>query len=89
MTIKEYNKFRSAVYASAMEIPDVQEAIRVAGIAQIVEVHQLPDKHGILVLTGRTQLNDNTLREHGFDPEKVDVKTRVVLHQNTKCADIL
>lgn len=89
MTIKEYNKFRSAVYASAMEIPDVQEAIRVAGIAQIVEVHQLPDKHGILVLTARTQINDNTLREHGFDPEKVDVKTRVILHQNTKCADIL
>ena len=89
MTIKEYNKFRSAVYAAAMDIPEVAEAVRIAGIAQIVEVHQLPDKHGILVLTAKTQLNDNTLRAHGFDPEKVDVKTRVILHQQTKCADIL
>lgn len=89
MTIKEYNKFRSAVFDAAMEIPEVAEAIRVAGVAQIVEVHQLPDKHGVLVLTAKTQLNDYTLRTHGFDPEKVDVKTRVILHQQTKCADIL
>ena len=89
MTIKDYNKIRSAVYEAAMEIPDVQEAIRVAGIARIIEVHQPPDKHGMLVLTSSTQLNDNTLRQHGFDPDGVDVRTRFVLHQQTKCADIL
>lgn len=36
----------------------------------------------------KTQLNDNTLRAEGFDPEKAETHTRVVLHRQTKCADI-
>lgn len=88
MTVKEYNKIRCAVYEAAMKIPEIEEAVRICGIARIVEVKQLPDKHGVLVLTEKTQLNDNTLRAEGFDPEKAETHTRVVLHRQTKCADI-
>lgn len=84
MTIKEYNKFRSAVYAVGLEIPEVREAIDVAGIAYLYEVEELPDKHGVLVLTAKTQLNDNTLAASGFSPN-ADVRLRAVFNRQTKC----
>lgn len=87
MTIKEYNKLRADIYSAAMENQDVADAINGSGIAYIYEITQLPDKHKVLVLTAKTQMNSYVLREHGFDPDRVSVELRLTLHQQTKCAD--
>lgn len=87
MTIKEYNQLRTAVFASAMEIPDVADAVNSSGVALVYELRQLPDKHEVVVLTHRTQLNDNLLRSHGFSPAETDVMLKLRLDGRTKCAD--
>ncbi len=86
MQIKEYNKFRTAVFSAAMEIPDVADAVKTAGIALVYELTQLPDKHEIVVLTQRTQLNDNLLRAHGFSPAETAAVLKLTLDRQTKCA---
>ena len=87
MTIKEYNRLRTAVFAAAMEIPDIADAVKTSGVALVYELRQLPDKHEIVVLTQRTQLNDNLLRAHGFSPAETDVILKLKLNAQTKCAD--
>ena len=87
MTIKEYNKLRTAVFDAAMEIPDISDAVNSSGVALVYELRQLPDKHEVVVLTQRTQLNDNLLRSHGFSPAETDVILKLKLNAQTKCAD--
>lgn len=85
MTIKEYNAVRAAIYAAGMENPEIKSCIDRAGICYLYEVAQLDTgAHKVFTLTAETQMNDNTLREAGFDPDKCDVKLRMVYHQQTK-----
>lgn len=87
MTIKEYNKLRTAVFDVAMQIPDIADAVNTSGTALVYELHQLPDKREVIVLTQRTQLHDNLLRSHGFNPAETDVILKLKLNAQTKCAD--
>lgn len=87
MQIKEYNKLRTAVFSAAMEIPDIADAVETSGVALVYELRQLPDKHEVVVLTHRTQLNDNLLRSHGFSPAETDAVLKLKLDRQTKCAD--
>lgn len=86
MTVKEYNKIRRAMFDAAKEIPEVAEALKF-GNAFIYDVAQLPDKHEIIVLNNKTQMHDNTLREHGFDPAACTVALKMRLNRATKCAE--
>ena len=88
MTVKEYNKIRAAVFQAALEnSAEVEEAIRVEGVAYIYDVQALPDKHVVLVLTHQAQLNDNVLRKLGFDnPEAATARLVMTLNRQTKCA---
>ena len=87
MTIKEYNKLRTAVFSAAMEFPDIADAVETSGVALVYELRQLPDKHEVVVLTQCPQLNDNMLRSHGFSPAETDVILKLKLNAQTKCAE--
>lgn len=87
MTIKEYNKLRTAVFDAAMSIPDVADAVKVSGTALIYDLFQLPDKHEVAVLTNHTQLNDNFFLAHGFSPADTKAVLKMKLNAQTKCAD--
>ena len=76
MTLKAFNELRGRFYAAAMEDAEIREAVEVSGVAHVYELEQLPDKHAVIVLTARTQLNDNTIQEQGFDPAAVQVRYR-------------
>jgi len=76
MTVKAFNELRSQFYAAAMEDAEIREAVEVSGVAHVFELEQLPDRHAVLVLTARTQLNDSTIRAQGFDPAAVQVRHR-------------
>ena len=65
MTVKELNTIRAAAYAAANEIPEIRNALDVAGVAYVYDVRE-GDRRELLVLTARTQLNNNTLADHGF-----------------------
>lgn len=86
MTIKEYNAVRAAIYAAGMDNLEIKSCIDRAGICFLYEVTQLDSgAHKVFTLTDESQMNANTLREAGFDPDKCDVKLRLVYHQQTKC----
>ena len=87
MTVKEYNKIRTAVFDAAMEIPDIRDAVKTEGVALVYELTQLPDKREIVVLTQRTQLNDSFVSAHGFSPAETRAVLKLKLTARTKCAD--
>ena len=81
MTKKEYNSMRTALYTAAMEIEEVREAVETTGGAFVYEIYQLPDLHKFVVLTRKAQLNENTLRENGFDPVMATCKLKLKLNR--------
>lgn len=84
--IKDYNAIRAAIYAAGMENPEIAACIDRAGICYLYEVAQLDTgAHQAFALTDERQMNANTLRGAGFDPDACDVKLRLVYHQRTKC----
>ena len=85
MTTKEYNALRHAIYEEGAAVPEIRAALDAAGIAYLYDVHCLPDKHAVLVLTDRHQLNDNTLTERGLDPATADVTRCLTYHRQTRC----
>lgn len=88
MTITNYNALRRRIFDAATQDPEIADAINVAGVAYVYELTQLPDRHAVVVLTAKTQLHDNLLREHGFEPDKATARLTLTLNRRTKCADI-
>jgi hypothetical protein len=82
MTIKEFNTIRSAAYAAANEIPEIKHALDVAGVAYVFDIQE-GNHRELLVLTARTQLNDNTLAAHGFTADAA-VHTLLKAQRQTK-----
>lgn len=82
MTIKEFNTIRAAAYAAANEVPEIRHALDVAGVAYVYDVQE-GDHRELLVLTARTQLNDNTLAAHGFSADAA-VHTLLKAQRQTK-----
>lgn len=82
MTVKELNTIRAAAYAAANEVPEIRHALDVAGVAYVFDVQE-GDHHELLVLTARTQLNDNTLAAHGFTADAA-VHTLLKAQRQTK-----
>lgn len=86
MNIKEFNTIRRAVFDAAIQIPEIADKLCATDTVLIYDLTQLPDKHIILPLNYKSQLNDNTLRAHGFNPDRVIVKVVMSLNRKTKCA---
>ena len=88
MTIKEYNRIRTAIFAEAAKIPEVEKALAIDGVAYIYEAVDATRQHTVLTLTAKTQLNDNTLRAAGIDPSTATCRLQMTLRQTTKCAEL-
>ena len=86
MTVKELNAFRHETFENAKNIPEIAEKLRFGNV-YVFELSQLPDKHAVLVLNYKSQLNDNTMIEAGFDPAQTFVKKVMYLNRATKCAE--
>jgi len=86
MTIKEYNTIRRAAYDAALQIPEIADKMCAADELLLFEITQLPDKRAFLPLAYRSQLNDNTLREIGFDSNRAEARLVMTLNRKTKCA---
>lgn len=86
MTIKQFNQIRAATYTAAMEIPEVAKTIDINGMAYIYDVIEPFEKHEIFCLGAQTQMNNNMLREHGFDPAGCMVSLIMRLDRQAKAA---
>ena len=85
MTKKEFNQIRTAIFEEAIKIESIKKSLELSPNVYIYELTQA-DKHKYIELTHKTQLNDNTIRENGFNPEIVNVKLIMTLNRATKCA---
>lgn len=88
MTKKEYNALRVAIYNAAMQNPEIKRTIDQNGVAQLWNAVDATGQHKILVLSARTQLNDNTFRDNGLDPETVAVRKLLTLNRQTGAATL-
>lgn len=86
MTVKEYNKIRREVFDVAMQNDEIRRTVEENGVAYIVDMTEPSGKHGFLVLSQKTQINDSVLEEHGFDAETTTAKITMTLNRQTKCA---
>lgn len=85
MKIKEYNSMKSRIYEIGMECTEVRNALQYNENVYVYDVSQLnPPRHEVLVLTAKTQLNDNTLAAHGFAPESTDANLILTFNRVTK-----
>ena len=86
MKIADYNKLRAAVFMEATKNPEIADALRCSETCYLYDVADGKQQHGILVLTAKTQLNDNTLAAEGFDPATARAERVLTLNRQTKCA---
>lgn len=86
MTKKEFNQLRAAMYSEAMKNAEIAEAVSTSGVCYIYEVEDSTGQHSMIVLSAKTQLNDNTLRAHGIAPETAKVTLKLTLTRQTKVA---
>lgn len=86
MTIKEFNKLRRSVYDLSMENAEIAAAVNATGTAYIYEV-ECGDKHEVLILSHRSQLNAAVLKDAGFSsPDDATARLCLTLNRATKCA---
>ena len=84
MTVKEYNTIGRAAYEAAIKIPDVQEVLDHNSVAMIYDTRE-DQKHEIWTVAHSSQVNGETLREHGFTKNAQCVPV-MWLNRQTKCA---
>lgn len=84
MTIKEYNTIGRATYEAAVKIPEVEDVLRANGTARIYDISE-SQKHEVWTVAHKTQINSETLREHGFTNDAT-VTEIMFLNRQTKCA---
>lgn len=84
MTIKEFNALRGEIYRAGLDNAEIRAALDVAGVAYIYDLTELPDKHAVIILTAKSQLNNNTLQGLGFDPDKTAAKLLLTYHRQAK-----
>lgn len=86
MKIADFNNLRHDIFSEAAKLPEVSDALRLNNIVYIYEVTDGKQQHGVLVLSAKTQLNDNTLAQNGFDAATARAHLVLTLNRNTKCA---
>lgn len=93
MKIKEYNKILSAAYNAAIEIPEVAEALKTSNVAYMYDAKDVRGAafggsglHKIICLAKESQMNAETLRQNGFDPEETKVTLLCTVDRQTKTA---
>lgn len=87
MTVKEFNALRAKVYQEAIEmLPEAAELIRTEGVAYIYEIEDRKGQHGYAVVSRSSQVNSNTLRALGYDPDEPRIRLQLTLNRATKCA---
>ena len=87
MKIADFDKLRHAIFVEATQNEEVFEALRVNNIVYLYDVTDGKQQHGVLVLTAKTQLNDNTLAQNGFDAATARAHLVLTLNRDTKCAN--
>lgn len=87
MTKKEFNTIKAAAYQACLAIPDIAEVLKVSDTAYIWEVWQ-GQKHAYIVTSCKTQMNDNTLKENGFDIEQAKVRELYSVNRKTKTVNL-
>lgn len=78
MTVKEFNTIRHAAYLAAMKIPCVQAAFATNDAVYLYEVWE-GNLHKYFALSWETQMNDETLRKAGFNPDAQNLKIRRIM----------
>lgn len=86
MKIADYNKLRISVFLEATKNQEIADALKYNDMCYLYDVVDAKQQHGVLVLTAKTQLNDNTLKENGFDAETARANLVLCLNRTTKCA---
>lgn len=86
MRISDFNKLRAAIFAEAMKNPEIADALRYNNRCYLYDVTDGNQQHGVLVLAAKTQLNDNTLTQHGFDAATARADLVLTLNRDTRCA---
>lgn len=86
MKVKDFNKIRSAMYYEAIKNKEVAKDLQINDTCSIYEIWDGKGQHGFMVITAKTQLNDNALRERNFDIETVHIEFKMKLHRTTKQA---
>lgn len=86
MKIADFNNLRHEIFSEAAKFPEVSDALRHNNGVLVYEVTDGKQQHGVLVLTAKTQLNDNTLVQNGFDPKTARAHLVLTLNRDTKCA---
>jgi hypothetical protein len=91
MTIKDYNRIRHAAYLEATQIPDIKKVLDSSKVAYVYDIWStLPQPHGggrkhaVVCLSAPTQMNDELLRNHGFNPENAEVRLKLTVNKTAQ-----
>ena len=85
MKIREFNRIRSEIYEAGLRNPEIAEALYYGGICYLYDVIDGSRNRTVLALTAKSQLNANTIRNAGLDPETAKAELVMIYHQQTKC----
>ena len=92
MTIskKELSSIRRATFEAAIKLPEVQQAFAQSNGAQQIYIFQLEEtpgnRHIWLALPYQTQINRETIKNVGFDPENTKVTLALTVDRGTRQA---
>lgn len=87
---KEISAIRRATFDAAMELPAVQRAFSQSSGAQQVYIFRLEEtpgnRHIWIAVPYRTQINRETLKNAGFDPEMTVATLALTVDRSTRQA---
>ena len=85
MTTKAYNALRSSLFQAAIQDPEISEALRYTNRVLVYEAIEMPGNASRrYVCVYETQMNDETIRQSGLDPERTTVRLVLELDRPTK-----
>lgn len=91
MTKKEYNSIFHAAFEAVCKVQDVQDVFKASDIAYIYDVRDSrglalggTGLHKILTVAHKSVINDQTLKNHGFDPDYAEIRLVAELRKPSK-----
>lgn len=85
MTTKTYNALRASLFQAAIQDPEISEALRHTNRVRVYEAIERPGNASRrYVCVYETQMNDETIRQSGLDPERTTVRLVLELDRPTK-----
>ena len=73
MTVKEINLLKRKMWEVLMKNPEIADRVHSEGRATVVDLRDF-SSHAIMIVNRDSQINDNTIRDHGIDPNHAQVK---------------